>query len=348
MIDFAIQDAVENHLVRRGQVKTSHGMVQTPAAFPWMIDGSLGGLSAQQCQAMGVQGLALDVLPLSVQPGIQVIQQAGGLHQFLSCALPMLSFSGLFPAVDHLKKNMAQLGIRYQAPYTKAYQRMTPTQADEMANIMNADFQLPMFQTVDYYAPVDDLQEEIKINQSWQKQAKSDWLIMMGGGLHDLRAEMASVHGKSAVLVANLPMDDLIEYRRILQASLELLPQTILRVAVADNEEQLLLALSVGIDIVIWRHALKAANHGTAYSKKGPFSLRQADYATAEQPLIDGYRPSYLHYLHHESSPAAINLLTIHNLSVVTSLLKKWRLSIGSTAETAAYNDLQRAITLLQ
>ena len=345
MIDFTVDKLDTNSPQRRGQVQTGHGTIQTPAVLPWSIAGTLGSLSGRQCQALGIQALALDVLPLCVRPGLHTVQQAGGLGQFFSCDLPLMSFSGLFPAADHLKKNMTQLGVRYQAAYTKAYQRLSALQADQLASQMGADLRLPLFQTVDYYAPVDDLKRAVEVNLAWQEQANSDWSVLMGGGLRRLRSAMASRIKTSAVLIANLPADDLAEYRRIIQVSIKLLPPTALRAAVANNEEQLLTALAAGVDLVIWRHALKAANHGTAYDYGGSISLRQANYANVTEPLIDGYRPSFIHYLHHEGSMTANDILNHHNLSVLVDLLRKWRQTLGHVDSESAIEALQRAIT---
>lgn len=344
MIKFSLVQKEGN--IRQGQLSTQHGQVQTPAIFPWAINGCLSGLTPQDCYEIGVQGLSLEILPLTVHPGIKTIAEADGLHGFFSWPGPVLSMPADFPALDRLKSNAAQLGLRYQAPYTNAYERITATDANKMSQAAQADLQLPLFQEVDYYAPVDDQEKAVQINLAWQEDT-DDWQVSLGGGLHDLRAQMLRDKHPQAVLIANLPTDDLLEYRRILTEMVKMLPANCLRATFASSTAELCTALGAGIDLVLWRHPLKDANHGIAYSSQGPLRLRQADYENVMQGLVDNYRPSFMHYLLHENSPAADNILAKHNLSLLVNLMHDWRKSIGSSEQVTQFNNLQNSITLL-
>lgn len=342
MIDFTISQTAA--LTRRGVLQTSHGQVATPAVFLWAINGSFSGLTAKDCYEIGIQGISLELLPLSVHPGSQVIRQAGGLNSFLSWDRPILSVPAAFPATSHLKSNVAELGVRYQEPYTNAYKRMTIEKAQELTAVAAADLQVPLFQSVDYYAPVDDLKKSVQVNLAWQKELHDSWKVLLGGGLHDLRAEMVNSGSYRAALIANLPDDDLTEYQRILTELVKMLPANCLRVAAARSTAELCLALEAGIDIVIWRHPLKDADRGIGYSEAGPLHLRQAQYETVNTTLISGYQPTFLHYLLHEKSPAANNILAKHNLASLVSLMHDWRKSIGNAEQSSQFEKLKKAI----
>ena len=73
----------QEHNARRGEFKTVHGTVQTPAFQNVATAGAIkGGLSAQDLQQIGTQVMLCNTYHLHLRPGDQLVADMGGLHKF--------------------------------------------------------------------------------------------------------------------------------------------------------------------------------------------------------------------------------------------------------------------------
>ena len=87
----------QEHNARRGEFKTVHGTVQTPAFQNVATAGAIkGGLSAQDLQQIGTQVMLCNTYHLHLRPGDQLVADMGGLHKFTRWNGPILTDSGGF------------------------------------------------------------------------------------------------------------------------------------------------------------------------------------------------------------------------------------------------------------
>ena len=87
----------QEHNARRGEFKTVHGTVQTPAFQNVATAGAIkGGLSAQDLKDIGAQVMLCNTYHLHLRPGDDVVRQMGGLHKFMHWDGPILTDSGGF------------------------------------------------------------------------------------------------------------------------------------------------------------------------------------------------------------------------------------------------------------
>src|SRR5882672_10879036 len=81
---------------RRGRLTTAHGMIETPAFMPVGTQGTVKAVTPRELLELKAQIILGNTYHLFVRPGLEVIKQFGGLHQFMSWEGPILTDSGGF------------------------------------------------------------------------------------------------------------------------------------------------------------------------------------------------------------------------------------------------------------
>jgi len=81
---------------RLGIIKTPHGEIETPAFIPVGTNASVKSLSPEELSQLEVQIFFANTYHLLLRPGPEVIQKAGGLHQFCGWKGPIITDSGGF------------------------------------------------------------------------------------------------------------------------------------------------------------------------------------------------------------------------------------------------------------
>ena len=83
-----------NSKARLGELKTSHGKIATPFFMPIATKAAVKNISTTELEELGAQIILANTYHLYLQPGEQIIAQAGGLHKFLNWSGPILTDSG--------------------------------------------------------------------------------------------------------------------------------------------------------------------------------------------------------------------------------------------------------------
>ena len=93
-------------LARRGRLTLNHGVVQTPIFMPVGTYGTVKGVLPRSLHDMGAQIILGNTFHLWMRPGLDVLQQFGGLHRFEQWDRPILTDSGGFQvfSLDTLRK----------------------------------------------------------------------------------------------------------------------------------------------------------------------------------------------------------------------------------------------------
>lgn len=96
-LSFIVEAKLKNSLARTGTIKTLHGDIKTPAFVTVGTKGSIKGvLPEEMLKYVGNQVALANTYHLFLQPGAEVIKNAGGIHQFANWQLPTMTDSGGF------------------------------------------------------------------------------------------------------------------------------------------------------------------------------------------------------------------------------------------------------------
>lgn len=93
---FQIEKKLEGRLGRAGVIKTSHGIIETPAFVTVGTKATVKSLTPEQVRDLGAQVVLANTYHLFLQPGDEVIKKAGGLHKFMNWSGPTMTDSGGF------------------------------------------------------------------------------------------------------------------------------------------------------------------------------------------------------------------------------------------------------------
>ena len=80
---------------RAGLLTTERGNIKTPVFMPVGTHGTVKGLCPAELKTLEVQILLGNAYHLMLRPGLQVIENHGGLHNFMGWNLPILSIRSL-------------------------------------------------------------------------------------------------------------------------------------------------------------------------------------------------------------------------------------------------------------
>ena len=100
---------------RRGRLTTAHGVVETPIFMPVGTQGSVKTLHPDDLEAMEAQIILGNTYHLNLRPGLDVLREFGGLHEFASWDKPILTDSGGFQVWSLAKlRKITEEGVRFQ------------------------------------------------------------------------------------------------------------------------------------------------------------------------------------------------------------------------------------------
>jgi queuine tRNA-ribosyltransferase len=95
-IDFKIEKKVPGTLARAGHLTTPHGTILTPSFVPVGTKATVKAMTPEQLKDLGAQVVLANTYHLYLQPGDELIHEAGGLHKFMNWRDPMMTDSGGF------------------------------------------------------------------------------------------------------------------------------------------------------------------------------------------------------------------------------------------------------------
>lgn len=97
---FEIEHAPEKGLARAGRITTPHGVVQTPAFIPVGTKATVKSVLPESMEDLGAQALLSNAYHLYLQPGPDVLDEAGGLGKFMNWDKPTFTDSGGFQVLS--------------------------------------------------------------------------------------------------------------------------------------------------------------------------------------------------------------------------------------------------------
>ena len=96
MISFRIEETLENKKGRAGILSTPHGDIKTPAFIGVGTKATIKSVTPEQLENIGLQLLIANTYHLYLQPGDEIVRDAGGLHKFMHWEHPIMTDSGGF------------------------------------------------------------------------------------------------------------------------------------------------------------------------------------------------------------------------------------------------------------
>ena len=345
---------------RRGTLQLAHGVVQTPVFMPVGTYGTVKAMSPAELIDIGAQIVLGNTFHLWLRPGLEVIAAHGGLHRFMGWNGPILTDSGGYQvfSLGEMRK-ISEEGVKFQSPVNGDACFLTPEESMRIQRVLNSDVVMVFDECTPYPADVAQAGESMELSLRWAERSKrahegnSNALFgIVQGGMHEpLRdrslAGLTNI-GFDGYAIGGLsvgePKEDM---SRILAHTAPQLPAEKPRYLMGvGTPEDLVEAVSAGIDMFDCVLPTRNARNGWIYTRHGTIKLRNAQYRDDIRPLDEAcacytcrnFTRAYLHHLQKVNEILGARLNTLHNLHFYQRLMQRLRAAIaaGTLAQTVA------------
>jgi len=166
--------------LRRGELKTAHGVLETPFFMPDATRGFVKLLAGREVKRTGTDALVVNTLHLYLQPGLSVIEKAGGLPKFMNWSGPLLSDSGGYQVYSLIHKSgrlgkITDAGAIFRSPIDGSKHELTPEKSIQIQFTLGTD----MMVVLDDCPPNDfsraDLEKAVQRTIAWAKRSKVEY-----------------------------------------------------------------------------------------------------------------------------------------------------------------------------
>ena len=118
-MEFKIEKKLKGGLGRAGVIKTAHGEIHTPAFVAVGTKATVKSLNPEQVRETGVEVVLGNTYHLYLQPGDEIVRDAGGIGKFMNWSGPTMTDSGGFQVFS--------LGVAYRKDISKLLKITDPS-----------------------------------------------------------------------------------------------------------------------------------------------------------------------------------------------------------------------------
>ena len=169
---FTIQSKDKNSLARTGTLQTDHSTIDTPVFMPVGTHGVVKSLSPDELYDLDTNIMLSNTYHLYLRPGTDIIQENGGLHQFLNWSNSILTDSGGYQVFSLNKMNkITDDGVHFKSHLDGSMHFFTPEVSMEVQQKLGSD----IIMAFDYCPPGDCSKKELErasdLTHQWTKRA---------------------------------------------------------------------------------------------------------------------------------------------------------------------------------
>lgn len=337
MFEFEIKALCHKTNARVGCFHTPHGPVDTPRFMPVGTLGTVKGISADQLRETGAQMVLSNTYHLHLQPGEDIVKDAGGLHRFMGWEGPMLTDSGGFQVFSLADLNQINdEGVVFRNPRDGRLIRFSPERAIEIQRHLGADVVMAFDHCPPYPASENDVADACKRTHAWLERCvishdHSDQAlfgIVQGGCFPQLREESTKIVASfdlPGIAIGGVSVGEPVqEMHRIIRQTTPLLPPDRPHYLMGIGTlREMALAISQGIDLFDCVLPTRLGRHGTALVGGERWNLRNARFRNDHRPLdascpcqaCRNHSRAYLHHLIRSDEILGLTLLSLHNIT---------------------------------
>ena len=370
LFDYTIE--AQSGAARAGRYATAHGDFTTPLFMPVGTHATVKGVTIAGLHELNAQVVLANTYHLYMRPGVDVVEEAGGVHEIKAYDGPMLTDSGGFQlfSLAHMMKP-GDDGVKFRADdYDGSKHFWTPEINMDIQERIGADIVMQLDQCVGYPAERKDVEASTKLSWEWAERClaahkRPDQALfgIVQGGMHlDLRLE--SVHRLLDIEKANVEAggrrfdgfgiggysvgedhETMFEtLGEVTRACPEDRPRYLMGVG---NPTTLVRAVREGMDMFDCVLPTRTARMGTCFSSRGRMNLRNAQYTHDFSPLDEectcpvcrDFTRAYIRHLVVQKEMLGGILLSIHNLHYLLDLMRRAREALLAGEYEAFYED---------
>lgn len=353
-MDFELQYTDDQSSARAGLITTDHGKIETPIFMPVGTQGAVKAVHMTELENdIQAQIILGNTYHLYLRPGLDILQQAGGLHKFNSWNKPILTDSGGFQvfSLAHNRK-LTEEGAIFRSHIDGSKHVFTPEYVMDIERTIGADIMMAFDECTPGDADYTYAKKSLDLTERWldrcikrfneteceygYKQAL--FPIVQGCVYPDLRrraAENVASKGADGNAIGGLAVGEPTEKMyEMIEVVNEILPKDKPRYLMGvGTPANILEAIERGVDMFDCIMPTRNGRNGQLFTRNGIMNMRNQkwakDFSAIEEngaSFVDTlYTKAYLRHLFITNEILALQIASIHNLAFYLWLVKEAR-----------------------
>lgn len=351
---FDLQHTDNRTNARAGVLHTDHGTIETPMFMPVGTAGTVKGVHQHELvNDIEAQIILGNTYHLYLRPGLEVLEVAGGLHQFMNWNGPILTDSGGYQVYSLSDaRKITEKGVKFKSVYDGSYHFFSPEVAIDIQRSIGGDIIMAFDECTPYPCDYHYAKRSMEMTHRWLKRCfeqmdrteskygheQALFPIVQGSVYNDLREKSAetiasydSIGNAIGGLSVGEPDEELYSMTELVCG---ILPKDKARYLMGVGTPiNLLECVAMGIDMFDCVMPSRNARHGMLFTSEGSINIKNEKWEKDFSPLdpngttyVDKfYSKSYLRHLIKSKENLGIQIATIHNLGFYVSLMKEAR-----------------------
>ena len=350
--EFSFELRAQDDQARLGKIKTSRGVVDTPAFMPVGTQGTVKGIFADDIIKTGSQIILGNTYHLFLRPGLQIIKNFNGLHDFMNWKKPILTDSGGYQIMSLSKFNKIdiKIGAIFKSHLDGKKIILSPEKSIQIQKAINSDIIMVLDECPKLTKDKKILFNAIETSTHWAKRSKIEFGnnkskalfgIAQGGLYKDLRIE--SINKLVEIGFDGYAMGGLAvgesqnDMFKILNETVNILPKNKPRYLMGvGTPSDILGAVKEGIDMFDCVLPTRSGRTGLAFTWEGKLNLKNSRFKNDDTPLdlmcdirdLNKYSKSYLHHLIKSEEMLSSMLISLNNIYFYQQFMREIRKNI--------------------
>ena len=343
-MDFKIQNTDKGSKARAGVVTTDHGDIATPIFMPVGTVGSVKAVHQRELKDdIKAQIILGNTYHLYLRPGLDTINQAGGLHKFNGWDRPILTDSGGYQVYSLAgTRKIKEDGVTFQSHIDGSKHVFTPENVMDIQRTIGADIIMAFDECTPYPCDFKYAEKSMHMTHRWLKRccdrfdateghygySQTLFPIVQGSTYKDLRvqsAEAIASFEREGNAIGGLSVGEPAEMMyEMTDLVCDILPKDKPRYLMGvGTPENILECIALGIDMFDCVMPTRNARHGILYTSEGIINIKnkkwQNDFSPID-PNLEGYvdnfyTKAYLRHLITSKEILGAQIASIHNLT---------------------------------
>ena len=351
--NFAFKVLKKDKFARCGLIKTHRGDIETPTFMPVGTQGTVKACRIEDIKKTGSKIILSNTYHLMIRPGVERIQNAGGLHEFMNCDLPILTDSGGFQVMSLSKLNKIdrEKGAIFNSHVDGKKYFLSPEESIRIQLGLNSDIVMIMDECPKKTDNYDIIRKSMELSLYWAERSKKAFGknphkalfgIIQGGLFKDLRLkslnELIKIDFDGYALGGLAVGESQKEMFKVLDDIKEDLPEEKPHYLMGvGTPSDLLGAVKRGIDMFDCVLPTRSGRTGLAFTWNGKINIKNNVYQKDNSPLdpecdnlnLNKYSKNYLNHLFNTNEILGSMLLTLHNINFYQELMSAIRRNIN-------------------
>lgn len=343
-MQFSLKHTDPKSSARAGTLQTDHGEIETPIFMPVGTIGSVKGVHFKELrQDIEAQIILGNTYHLYLRPGTGIIEQAGGLHQFIGWDGPILTDSGGYQvySLTDIRK-LKEAGVTFQSHIDGSRHEFTPEGVMDIQRKIGADIIMAFDECTPYPCDYAYAKNSMEITHRWLERCmtrfheteplygynQSLFPIVQGSTYGDLRkkaAEVIASYNADGNAIGGLsvgePHEMMYEMTNLVCGILPKdKPRYLMGVGTPEN---ILESIALGIDMFDCVMPTRNGRNGMLFTRNGIINIKNKKWENDFSPVDpDGdsfvdtqYSRAYLRHLFSAKEMLGPIIASIHNLN---------------------------------